>query len=125
MALITKAQARKLGRVHGRQAASWKFDGNTTDATYRAVLRGIEGYDAAILDTFRPPSWLSGEWAGESIPELLGQAETARELDRLEGVESAYEQAAEHAYWHELELTARANVGMMGRKGLTRCPCHN
>ena len=43
------SDAENLGRDAGRAAASWMFDGNTPEDTYRAVLRGIEEGDPAIL----------------------------------------------------------------------------
>lgn len=111
MSLMTKRDAIRAGRERGRNAASWMFDGNTTDATYRAFLAGWEEGDPEIMNRYQPPSWLSGEWAGESISELLGDAETQRDLDRLEDVEQAYSDAADVAYWRELERVAWYHVG--------------
>lgn len=62
--------ARKLGAEHGKNAAGWYFDGNTSADTYRAVLAGIENGDPAVLDTF-PAADFSGQWAdGYSVGEL-------------------------------------------------------
>ena len=58
------------GREHGANAGEWYFDGNTSEATYSAVLKGIEDGDPAVLDTF--PTFSFGEWAGESVKEILG-----------------------------------------------------
>ena len=55
-------QAELLGRIHGVDAASWYFDGNTSPMVYEATLSGIEDGDPMVLDTF-PSSPLSGEWA--------------------------------------------------------------
>ena len=109
MTLVTKREARQLGRERGLAAASWKFDGNTTDATYRRFLLGLENGDPEVMDEYAPTNygWLSGEWAGESISELLGEAESQRDFDRMEDVEQAYEDAADTAYWRELERVAR------------------
>src|SRR5260370_10644515 len=49
------SDAEDLGRDAGRAAASWMFDGNTPEDTYRAVLRGIEEGDPAILGAYPPP----------------------------------------------------------------------
>jgi hypothetical protein len=64
------ARAREAGEAHGRAAGSWYFDGNTSEETYAAVLRGIEDGDPAVLDTF-PCAPLSGEWADDPTPESV------------------------------------------------------
>jgi hypothetical protein len=45
-----------------KNAASWVFDGNTEDATYRRVLKGIEDGDPEIMDALPCVDW-SGQWA--------------------------------------------------------------
>ncbi len=107
--MLTKREAVKAGREAGKSAASWKFDGNTSDKTYRAYLEARDE-GGMILNAFEPPSWLSGEWAGESMNELLGECENARDEERQDDVASAYEDAAERAYWAELDRTARYHV---------------
>lgn len=57
--------AEALGTQHGTAAGSWAVDGNTTPDTLRAILRGIEEGDPAILDTLPLTPNLSGEWADE------------------------------------------------------------
>lgn len=57
------------GYERGRAAGSWLVDGNTDEGTLRAILAGFDDGDPAILDACPDP--LSGEWAGESIPELF------------------------------------------------------
>ena len=94
---------KKAGAERGGAAASWMFDGNTTAATYRAFLKGVEDGDPAVRDQYQPPEWLSGEWAGESISELLGEHTT-------EGGQDAYCMAADTAYWAELERAARIHT---------------
>ncbi len=107
--MITKREATKAGRRAGLAAASWKFDGNTTEATYRAFVKGNEEGDPAIMDAYAPPLWLSGEWAGESITEILGP-QNARDYNRADSIADAYMEAAETAYWRELERVARYHV---------------
>ena len=63
-------RATELGYEHGRARASWMWDGNTTQKTYEEFLR-LDA-DCDLPDDYLPPDPLSGEWAGESIPELLG-----------------------------------------------------
>ena len=106
--MMTKREARKAGRERGLAAASWVFDGNTTDTAYRAVLQGIIDGDPAVLDQVSAPDWLSGEWAGESITELLGESSGNDERD--DEVADVYVEAAETAYWNTVERTARRMV---------------
>ena len=111
------AYATELGAEHGRDAASWFFDGNTTDATYRAVLRGIEDGDPAMLDTI-PSADLSGQWADTlSGPELFKDACAEAGLedeDAYDGLFSdvcdAYERAFDDAAVEAIEVTARRMV---------------
>lgn len=118
MAILTIAEAKRAGKRAGLAAASWKFDGNTSDATYKHFLKGLADGDPEVLDAYAPPSWLSGEYAGESINELLGSPDTPAQEARQDDVAQAYEYAAEGAYWHELERMARYAVG--GRHGPRR-----
>lgn len=111
--LVTKREARKMGRERGLAAASWAMDGNWSDEAYRTWLRRFEDGDPRIEEMTPTPSWLSGEWAGESISEILGEADSKRDLDRLGDVEDAYSEAADTAYWRELERVAR----YMAREG--------
>jgi hypothetical protein len=82
------AQIEELGRSAGRRAASWVFDGNTTERTYAAVLRGIEDGDPVILDRYalRLP-------APEGITD--------------ESERQAWEEAAQQGYWDAVEDEAR------------------
>jgi hypothetical protein len=115
--LITQAQS--IGREHGINAASWAFDGNTKDETYREILTGIEDGDPAILDRFREPN-LSGEYADDySIRDLqsdLGieidwtRDDTQEASELLEECATAYTDAASEAFWHEIERLAREHV---------------
>jgi hypothetical protein len=103
------SRARNRGRASGRAKASWVFDGNTTDATFRATLQGITDGDPAVLDAL---DWspLSGGWAGESINELLGDLLEGTAEEIVPEIEEAYETAARDTYWYEIERYARAMV---------------
>ena len=50
------AKAEELGRAAGKTAAGRVFDGNTPDAEYQRVLRGIEEGDPAVLGATEPPA---------------------------------------------------------------------
>ena len=83
------------------------FDGNTTVETYRAYVAGMcDDIDPEIA--FSPPAWLSGEWAGESMTEILG--ESSGNMDRDDEIASLYEEAADAAFSRELEKVARRMV---------------
>lgn len=56
----------KLGQASG----SWVFDGNTNHETYEQVRKGYDEGDPEVMDLC--PNPLSGEWSGESIPEIFG-----------------------------------------------------
>ncbi len=109
------ARAREMGADHGKSAASWYFDGNTSDETYRAVLAGIDAGDPAVLDTF-PSSPLSGEWADDPTPatvlEDLGVVDSdASEQDTLrDEILNAYEDGFYQASADEIERMARVQT---------------
>ena len=100
--LVRLAEAEQDGRQAGYNAATWILDGNSTTDQARSILDAIESCD------FDFPSPLSGEWAGESISELLG--DDYNELDDNEQTElcDAYEQAYLSAYATEAVRSARA-----------------
>lgn len=105
------AEAERIGTDHGKAAASWVFDGNTTAETYRWYLRGIEEGDPEVLDSLREPN-LSGEFAGDYTPRDLagdlGIDDTgADSADVLSEFEDAYLGAASSSFWHEIERVCR------------------
>jgi hypothetical protein len=118
-------KAANLGRAHGIGAASWYFDGNTTDATYRRVLDGIEAGDPEVLDTF-PTDNMSGEWAdsygesellvdlGISAPPGYGHPERSDSDDEYNALEDAvvgaYQDAFATAVHDEIERVARYHL---------------
>ncbi len=65
---LLMVEVQEKGAALGRARGSWVVDGNTSQATARAILKGIEDGDPAIMDI--EPAPLSGEHAGESINEL-------------------------------------------------------
>lgn len=103
-------RARAMGAEHGKAAASWYFDGNTSLDAYAAVLKGIEDGDPAILDTF-PSSPLSGEWADDPTPatvlEDLGLIVEDDAADDNDAILSAYEDGFYSASAEEIERQAR------------------
>jgi hypothetical protein len=99
--------AEAIGREHGANAASWYFDGDTGESTYRAVLLGIEEGDPEVLDTF-PSSPLSGEWADSySLADLASDTETPQDSDAFDDVCRSYEDGFYAAAHDSIEATAR------------------
>lgn len=95
------------GHERGKAAGSWVLDGNsTTDAAYR-ILEGLEDGDPEIFDMM--PSPLSGEWAGESIPELSAEYGIDLEDDTLA---SAFEAGFADGWSAEVTRSARAILGL-------------
>lgn len=99
-------EAKERGRQAGKNAASWAFDGNTPDDAIEHVYDALQAGDDTGIET---PSWLSGEWAGASVSELLGDVLEATPEDSHDDVMLAYEEAADAAFWEAIErdVTAR------------------
>jgi hypothetical protein len=53
----------KLGEEHGRSAASWLLDGNSSEEAAEVLLRGILGGDPAILDQHVPCGYPGATWS--------------------------------------------------------------
>src|SRR5262249_41773569 len=103
-------RAREAGREHGLAAASWYFDGNTSDETYRTVLAGIDEGDPAVLDTF-PSSPLSGEYAGDPTPQtVFADLDMTGDEDYADDVIEAYEDGFYQASSEAIERAAREQV---------------
>lgn len=99
-----ETQAQQRGMDAGNAAANWVWDGNTTTETYRMFLKS---YDEGTLDeAYLAPYPLSGEWAGESITELLGDLLTGNEDSDLE-VMDYYEVGFVNAWYDNLITTAK------------------
>jgi hypothetical protein len=102
--------ARAAGAEHGRAAASWYFNGNTSVETFSRVLRGIDEGDPAVLDTF-PASPLSGEWADDPTPaSVLESLELEPDDPRADEAIDNYEDAFYEAVHHAIEAAARAGA---------------
>lgn len=109
-------EARNRGEEAGRAAGSWVIDGNTSTETARKILQGLEDGNPETMDMMPAP--LSGEWAGESIMELLGDFAYPINPDYPdEGSDvplevcDAYEQGFMESYWAEVERAATYILG--------------
>ena len=111
------AEAEKLGKAHGINAAQWAIQDSwggrvSSPQDYKAAkafLDGAEAGDPAILDQFTPPN-LSGEWADSMTPRSLIEEVTEGEImlteEEADAVFQAYETEAANGYWQELETSA-------------------
>jgi hypothetical protein len=109
------AEATRIGRLHGRNAASWvEIDAGNAGK----ILAGIEDCDPAILDSFREPS-LSGEYAGDyGDRDLAADLDIAEDSDALDDAASAYLDAASAAFWEAVETSCRAQLAETVRQAL-------
>lgn len=106
--LIGKADSR--GEKAGRNAASWVWDDGRSrrrPSDYAEWLRKYRDGDPRATDFINEPAWLSGEHAGESIQELLGDlieegyAAGGDESFERELLDS-YEAFASDAFWNAI-----------------------
>lgn len=93
--------AYERGKQRGMAEASWVFDGNTTTQTYVEFLRRY--HDCDLPDDYLPRSPLSGEWAGESPAELLGDLLDGENDDTIY---EHYEDGHTDGWWEYLSETA-------------------
>lgn len=109
--MLSVEEATALGKEHGHDKATWVFDGNTSENAYGRFLQGHEDGDPEIMDMCPAP--LSGEWAGESMWEILGAPEDGDDLeadDAWQEVADAYENAFTSAWWTETLRVANYHV---------------
>ena len=108
-----EAHAYVIGHGHGTECAGWVFDGNTSLETYRMALRWLEDLDPE-LDTIRPGSPLSGEFADEyAVHDLLRDVILQRMRngdDTLDDVCDMYEHAFYEAWHDEVERICRYHL---------------
>ena len=102
--------ARDLGTEHGKSAASWAFDGYTSEETYRGVIAGLEDGDPGVYDMFREPSF-SGEYADDyserDLCRDLGIDYDVSGTAEIDEITDAYLNEAHASFWDEVERMAR------------------
>lgn len=99
---LSLSKCKKEGKNAGTNAARWAFDMNRMGPDdFREFLRKYDDGDPVVMDM--EPAWLSGEWAGESPNEILGEGWTDRHAE-------AYETAAREAYWDEMVRIAAFQI---------------
>jgi hypothetical protein len=97
-------RAERLGRRAGQAAGTWAIDGNTRADTARALLRGIDAGDPAVLDTMPDPHD-DDEFSQEGVLLDLGVHPEGDDADR---VLESYRVGFDYGYWAEVERAARA-----------------
>jgi hypothetical protein len=106
------AKATEIGKAHGKGAASWVFDGNTSTKTYRRVLDGLEEGDPEIYDSLKVciPN-LNGEYTETDLwSDCDLDPEDPRNVIASADASDAYEEAAAEAFWLEVERVARYHL---------------
>jgi hypothetical protein len=104
--------AKKLGYDAGKAAGSWVIDGNTSEETALAILKGYDEGDSQVMDM--QPSPLSGEWADDpTIADVLANiADDADvELDKdgeYDDLLNIYEVSYSEGFWNEVIRSANA-----------------
>jgi len=101
------------GQNDGRAVGNSFFDGNTTEETYRAILKGIEDGDPAIIDQL-PYTRIGDEYADEPTWDQIVYEELSVDIsntdmddvDWLEAYESGFRSACED----EITNAARGQV---------------
>ena len=119
MAATYRNLARGLGREHGRNAASWCFDGNTTPERAQSVLKLLADGDPGVYDRIPSPD-LSGQWAGGMTPrrlaEEIGATDACERFDWLEDeicthYEEAFSAASEQEFVRLARFHSRKGTG--------------
>jgi hypothetical protein len=104
-------RAAEIGTKHGTNAASWVFNGNTSDETYSQIVKMADEGDPALYDQFRAPD-LSGEYADDYSERQLAK-DTGIDQDddiTLSDAAMAFNDAASEVFWSEVERIAREHV---------------
>lgn len=102
------ARVRALASEHGKNVASWRFDGNTNASEHAECVRMDEEGDPAWDDTFGARAPLSGEWADELTPAALtGALSIDADSDLADEACKIYEATYYEAYRDEVLRVAR------------------
>lgn len=107
-------EARERGRDAGETAATWVSADSEEGA--RRLLQLMRDGDPLIDSYIQAPRWLSGEWAGESVDDILGDLleelhEEPDGEDAEDDLLNAYEEAANTAFWENAELELMRQAG--------------
>ncbi len=99
----TNTKAYLAGHDRGLVSGSWVIDGNTNTDQAKRLLAGIADGHPEIMDM--APNPLSGEWAGESIPELSNEYD----IDLTDETNAdEFEEGFSQGFWDQVETDAKA-----------------
>ena len=93
-------EARKLGTEHGNNAASWFFDGNTTQETYDWYRVRFEAGDPEAYQN--DPEFATAR----EVCDEIGVDYDLTETSEVDQIHDAYTEEAGLAYWTEVERMA-------------------
>jgi hypothetical protein len=97
---------------HGKAAASWVTDGNTSQETYRRLLEGIRDGDPEVLDSIHSPTGDLSEGGDYTTDDLMADAGWVPHdgTDLRDELAEQYSRDVPEAFWHEVERTCRDQV---------------
>ena len=101
------SKAFKAGQEYGELKGSWVFDGNSEEDAIRRILTGYEDGDPEVMDI--EPYPLSGEWSGESMPELSDRFGIDLEDEQKA---SDFEAGFSDGYWSEVVRIGKHILGI-------------
>lgn len=101
--LVACERAERLGKSKGHSAGTWAIDGNTSDDTRRALLKGIDDGDPAAYDS--EPSAYDDDGVSGILTDLDLHPDGDHDDNRT--ILERYENAFSEAYWAEVERAAR------------------
>ncbi|MGO9964460.1 MAG: hypothetical protein ACLPUG_13680 [Acidimicrobiales bacterium] len=102
---VRLAEAEHDGYHAGHAAGTWVTDGNTSEATYRAILDGYESGDSGVMDY--QPAPLSGEWADDPGPRDLFAGWDRMDDWQQDEIATAYEAGYSDGFWSEVVRSCR------------------
>jgi hypothetical protein len=103
--------AKKIGAEHGKAGASWTFDGNTTQETYRYAVKGLDDGDPAVYDQLGGNEPQFGDkYSERQLCDDIGVDYDLTDTTEVDQIADAYLDAAKDAYWAEIERVARYQV---------------
>jgi hypothetical protein len=102
-------KAYQAGYEHGKSVGSWIIDGNTSDETKRAIIKGYDDGDPEVMDM--QPSPLSGEWADDpTTADVLADLGINPDDDSADDLLNEYENGFSEGFWHEVIRSAQATL---------------
>lgn len=102
--MLNEREAKRAGAQAGKSAASWLEIGSKRDA--ERLLEMLDDGDPELDDYLPRRPDLSGEWAGESINEIL-QVDDDDDDEDIDRIADIWQEAADEAFDKEIERQIR------------------